>query len=62
MSREVGDNEPSVVRVPSSFSPIDVDMWLVVHRELRTNLRIKYVFDFLHQQLGLALTDASASS
>jgi len=60
MSREVGDNEPSVVRVPSSFSPIDVDMWLVVHRELRTNLRIKYVFDFLHRQLGLVLTNASS--
>ncbi|MDZ7768593.1 MAG: hypothetical protein U5K38_05760 [Woeseiaceae bacterium] len=37
MSREVGDNEPSVVRVSSAFSPISVDMWLVVHRELRTN-------------------------
>lgn len=55
MSSEIGDSEPSVVRVASTFSPVHVDMWLVVHRELRTNLRIKYVFDFLHHQLGLVL-------
>jgi len=61
MSREVGDNEPSVVRVSSGFAPISVDMWLVVHRELRTNLRIKYVFDFLHHQLRLVLTNNSSS-
>jgi len=61
MSREVGDNDPSVVRVSSAFSPISVDMWLVVHRELRTNLRIKYVFDFLHRQLGLVLKKGSSS-
>jgi len=59
MSREVGDDEPSVVRV-SSFSPVNVDMWLVVHRELRTNLRIKYVFDFLHRELGLILKNSSS--
>jgi len=61
MSREIGDSEPSVVRVPSAFSPVRVDMWLVVHRELRTNLRIKYVFDFLHHQLGLVLGKSSPS-
>jgi len=61
MSREVGDNEPSVVRLPSAVSPISVDMWLVVHRELRTNLRIKHVFDFLHHQLGLVLKKGSSS-
>ena len=61
MPREVGDNEPSVVRLSSAFSPISVDMWLVVHRELRTNLRIKYVFDFLHHQLGLILRNSSSS-
>ena len=61
MSREVGDNEPSVVRISSGFAPISVDMWLVVHRELRTNLRIKYVFDFLHHQLKLVLKNNSSS-
>lgn len=59
MPREVGDNEASVVRLSSAFSPVSVDMWLVVHRELRTNLRIKYVFDFLHHQLGLILRKSS---
>jgi len=60
MSREVGDNEPSVVRASSAFSPVNLDMWLVVHRELRTNLRIKYVFDFLHHELGLVLRRSSS--
>ena len=60
MPCEVGDNEPSVVRVSSAFSPIAVDMWLVVHRELHTNLRIRYVFDFLHHQLGLVLRTSSS--
>lgn len=60
MSREVGDNEPAVVRVSPGFSPVNVEMWLVVHRELRTNLRIKYVFDFLHHQLGRVLGRASS--
>ena len=59
MSSDVGDREPSVVRVPSILPPTQVDMWLVVHRELRSNLRIKYVFDFLHHQLALALLRGS---
>lgn len=55
-------DEPSIVRVPLVFSPINVDMWLVVHRELRTNRRIKFVFDFLLYQLDLVLRDNSSSS
>lgn len=45
---EIGDNEPLVERVVISNLPlITMDLWLVTHNELRTNLRIRRVFDFL---------------
>src|SRR6056297_1515657 len=59
MSGEVGDNEPSVVRVTPDSSPIEVDVWLVVHRALRTNRRIRYGFHFLHEQPGLGVNASS---
>jgi DNA-binding transcriptional LysR family regulator len=45
---EIGDNEPLVERVVISDLPlINIDLWLVTHNELRTNRRIRRVFDFL---------------
>ena len=45
---EIGDNEPLVERVVTSDLPlITMDLWLVTHNELRTNRRIRRVFDFL---------------
>lgn len=45
---EIGDNEPLVERVVISNHPlITTDLWLVTHNELRTNRRIRRVFDFL---------------
>lgn len=45
---EIGDNEPLVERVVTSNLPlITLDLWLVAHNELRTNRRIRRVFDFL---------------
>lgn len=45
---EIGDNEPLVERVCVSDLPlITMDLWLVTHNELRTNRRIRRVFDFL---------------
>lgn len=45
---EIGDNEPLVERVVTSNLPlITMDLWLVTHNELRTNRRIRRVFDFL---------------
>jgi DNA-binding transcriptional LysR family regulator len=44
----IGDNEPLVERVVISDLPlITIDLWLVTHNELRTNRRIRRVFDFL---------------
>jgi DNA-binding transcriptional LysR family regulator len=45
---EIGDNEPLVERVVTANLPlITIDLWLVAHNELRTNRRIRRVFDFL---------------
>ena len=45
---EIGDNEPLVERVVISSLPlITMDLWLVTHNELKTNRRIRRVFDFL---------------
>jgi DNA-binding transcriptional LysR family regulator len=45
---EIGDNEPLVERVVISNLPlITMDLWIVTHNELRTNPRIRRVFDFM---------------
>jgi DNA-binding transcriptional LysR family regulator len=47
-AEEIGDNEPLVERVFISDLPLlTMDLWLVTHNELRTNRRIRRVFDFL---------------
>jgi len=50
---EIGDNEPLVERVVISNLPLlTMDLWLVTHNELRTNRRIRRVFDFLVSQFS----------
>lgn len=45
---EIGDKEPLVERVNISKDPlITMELWIVTHNELRTNRRIRRVFDFL---------------
>ena len=45
---DIGDNEPLVERlVVPGLSPIEMDLWIVTHNELRTSRRIRRVFDFL---------------
>ena len=43
----IGDKEKSVQRVLKSFKGISFSTWIVSHRELRTNRRIRFVFDQL---------------
>lgn len=43
---EVGDRDPSVVRVVPDFT-FPVEMWLICHRELYTSRRLRIVFDRL---------------
>ncbi len=57
MPTHVGDAEPAVKRALSDEDSIYTSqLWLVAHRELRTNLRVRAVFDFLHGRLAAQLT------
>ena len=48
--------EPDVVQVLQGLLPIpDLPMWLAVHREIRTNRRIRAVYDFLAAALPQAI-------
>lgn len=45
---EIGDPEPLVERVVvPGLAPITAEVWIVTHKELRTNRRVRMVFDFL---------------
>ncbi|MEH6651952.1 MAG: LysR family transcriptional regulator [Motiliproteus sp.] len=54
MVQEVGDVEPQVVRVLPGFEIYTGTLWLVAHRELKMNRRVKTVFDFLAEELSSA--------
>jgi DNA-binding transcriptional LysR family regulator len=41
--------EPAFVEY---FTPIELDMWLVCHRELHTSKKVRLVFDFLSENLA----------
>lgn len=47
MQQDVGDLEPKVTRVLPHHSLPNSEVWLVAHRELKTNKRIGAVFNFL---------------
>ncbi len=48
------DAEPGVERVLPDFASLEYPIWLVTHRELNTNMRIRLVFDFLARTLSEA--------
>ena len=47
MPHYIGDQDKSVERVLKSFEGISFSTWIVSHRELRTNRRIRFVFNQL---------------
>jgi len=47
----LGDTHPGLVRVPGSQPKPDLDLWLLVHRDLRKVARIRAVSDFFAEQL-----------
>ncbi len=51
MMEEVGDRDPLVRRVLPELAPLPVPIWLAAHRELRTNRRMRVVFDALAEGL-----------
>ena len=52
MPEVFGDAEPLVDRALPSLEPLTAAMWLVAHRELKTNRRVRMVFDFLASELS----------
>jgi DNA-binding transcriptional LysR family regulator len=49
---EIGAVYPELENPTSAFEPISIETWLVAHRELKTNLRIRVVFDLLAEGIG----------
>lgn len=49
---EIAETYPELENPFPAFDPIQIETWLVAHRELRTNLRIRLVFDLLSEGLG----------
>lgn len=47
----IGDADPAVRRVLPDLEPLVFPIWLVAHRELTTNRRIRMVYDFLAKEL-----------
>ncbi len=50
--REIGDAEPlvSLIDLPNTMARFPV--WIVAHSELKTNLRVRRVFDFLAEEVA----------
>ncbi|MCG8669206.1 MAG: LysR family transcriptional regulator, partial [Pseudomonadales bacterium] len=51
MPIDVGDAEPDVERVIPDHEAFKGEVWLVSHRELKMNRRVRTVFDFLVSEL-----------
>lgn len=52
----IGDSERKVKRVLPDMEPMTFNTWLVVHRELHTNNRVRTVYDFLANELPPIIT------
>jgi len=52
MLTDIGDAEPKVTRILPNHDTYNGELWLVVHSELKTNRRVKTVFDFLADALS----------
>jgi DNA-binding transcriptional LysR family regulator len=52
MQEDVGDAEPRLARALAQIERMSGPIWLVTHQELRTNLSIRAVFDFVAAELA----------
>lgn len=50
--RRIADPDPSVTQVFSDLPPTPIPTYLMVHRDVRTNRRVRTVFDFLVAKLS----------
>lgn len=51
MDEKVAAATPGIVRVLPDLPPVRFPVWLVTHRELKTSRRIRFVYDFLAEEL-----------
>lgn len=51
MAQDVADAEPMVENAAAWLEPFTFQVWLVSHRELRTNRRVRFVYDWLADAL-----------
>lgn len=59
---EVAALSPTMVRVlPEQVAALPVPLWLTAHEELRSNLRIRTVFDTLAEVLAVPLGDSASA-
>lgn len=49
---QMGDAEPGVSRVLPDLAPMTFPVWLVSHRDIYQNARLRFVWDFLAQELA----------
>ncbi|MFK7914176.1 MAG: LysR family transcriptional regulator [Pseudomonadales bacterium] len=49
---ELAERYPELENLWPALEPLQIETWLVAHRELRTNARIRLVFDLLADGLG----------
>ena len=49
---DIGETYPELENPYTDFEPMHIETWLVAHRELKTNLRIRVVFDLLAKGIG----------
>ncbi len=47
----IGDNDPEVRRALPALDPFPFPVWLVAHREIHRNRRLRFVFDYLADAL-----------
>ncbi|MGB8622452.1 MAG: LysR family transcriptional regulator [Paracoccaceae bacterium] len=47
----IGDNDPAVRRALDGLAPFPFPVWLVAHREIHRNRRLRFVFDYLADAL-----------
>ncbi|WP_375748095.1 LysR family transcriptional regulator [Vibrio sp. HN007] len=54
LPEDIAKQEPKLMRAPEDFFPMmQIPLWLVCHEELRTNLRVRRVFDLLAAELAI---------
>ena len=51
MLEDVATKEPDMVQLLPDSAPLLTENWLVTHRELHTSRRVRFVYDFLAEQL-----------